>query len=164
MKKNNIGLRLIACLVVTTALFVNSCNPLTNAPDIPLKPGESTATISGFGDFSAVNTQVTDGGSTYTIIASQSTPTDTVSITLLVKKLPVPPYSITFSTDAVSQMVYCKLQSNGTCLKYAVQQGIGSGSLQITSISPRVEGTFSGTFQGLTGNVTITDGKFNASF
>lgn len=152
---------------MTLAITITGCDK-TIFPDPPLKSGEMQATISGFGSFFATDAVTKDAG-TYFIRASipSSVPTfDSVVIAIVASKQVTTPYTIDFSTDATSSMDYCIVNSNGTCNNYRVQKGKGNGTLKISSISPNVEGTFSGTFQSLTGSgsVTITNGAFNSPF
>lgn len=137
-------------------------------PDPPLKSGEMQATISGFGSFFADNARATNGSLTYAIRTSfkGQNNQDSLVFDFVITKETTVPYTIDFNNDANSSMNYCVANSNGSCNNYRVSQSMGSGSLTITSISPNVEGTFSGTFKSLTGSeiVTITNGAFNAPF
>ena len=157
--------------VFLTVLLASCGNNNGLTPITPLLRGEMQATISGFGTFYTKNSQVTDDGSKYTIIATVPTADgtkDSVSITLVATKKGIPPYTIDFTSDVNSEMVYCVLQPNGTCFNYKVKQGMGSGSIKITSATDNdnVQGTFSGTFQNVagSGSVTISDGEFYAPF
>jgi len=172
MKKKYFQILVTTFACLSLAILFAACgnnNGLT--PITPLLRGEMQATISGYGTFYTKNSQVTDDGSKYTIIASVPTTDgtkDSVSITLVATKKGIPPYTIDFASDLNSEMVYCILQPNGTCFNYKVQQGIGSGSMKITSVTDNdnVQGTFSGTFQNIAGSgtVTISDGEFYAPF
>ena len=173
MKRKFTNLLSITLVSFSLALILASCGKNNGVtPITPLLRGEMQATISGFGTFYTKNSQVTDDGSKYTIIASVPTADgskDSVSITLVAVKQGITPYTINnFSSDQTSEMDYCFLQPTGICNNYRVDQTNGSGALKITSVASgdNVQGTFSGAFQNLagSGSVTISDGEFYAPF
>jgi hypothetical protein len=62
---------------------------------------------------------------------------------------------------------YCLEETVSACKTFHAEKGKGgSGTIKITSISPYVEGTFSGTLPeiGGSGTRTITGGEFKAGF
>ena len=160
-----------AILTISLVTFLSGCQNAV-APIIPLKPGEMQATVSGFGTFYTTNAHAIDGGSNsiYSIHASVRTAdglNDSVVFDFNFTKLTITPYTVDFS-DPISYMNYCITHTDGSCSNYRVENGTGSGILKVTSITANdnIQGTFSGTFQSTTGsgNITVTDGEFYASF
>lgn len=166
MRKRSTGFLSTSVICFLMTLTIVGCDK-TIFPDPPLKSKEMEATISGFGTFIASNAQTVNGSLTYSIHSSiqGEDSQDTLVFDIVVTKKSTVPYTIDFS-DANSSMNYCVANSNGSCTNYRVSQSSGSGTLTITSISPNVEGTFSGTFKSLTGpqTVSITNGAFNSPF
>jgi hypothetical protein len=130
-----------------------------------LKEGEMDATVSGLGSFFASNTLV-DNTTIYDILATIDN--DSLQIRIIVTKEALVPYTIDVSTDDNSKITYCVLQSNGSCNTYSADKltANSSGQIKITSLTPTLQGTFSGTLQqiGGSGSVTISNGAFNGSY
>jgi hypothetical protein len=136
---------------------------------ISLPVGSMDATVSGLGSFKATNATTIKSGSTVILKASllqQNKNRDSVSISMIISTQGTPPYTIDVSKDDVSLMNYCQVSyPSGSCTNYQAKKGIGSGTITVTSLSPNIEGTFSGTLPqaGGGGTVTITGGAFKAS-
>ena len=170
MKKNYIRFLTITLVFAAFVFTIASCNPATNAPIIPLKSGEFQATVTPFGQFFATDAHATDGGGamTYFIAASikDAAKNDSIVIHILVPKQTTLPYSIDVASDPIAVLDYCITTNNG-CITYRAKQNVGSGTVQITTVSSTsVQGNFSGTLpaESGSGSATISGGSFNASF
>ena len=129
--------------------------------------GEMDASVSG-ASFYATNATSIKNGSSVILKASilqKKINHDSVSISLIIPTSGIPPYSIDVSTDVTSLINYCMVSyPSGNCINYQAKKGIGSGTINITSLSPNIEGTFFGVLPHVSGSdsVTITFGKFKA--
>ncbi|MEP7234076.1 MAG: hypothetical protein ABI778_02155 [Ignavibacteriota bacterium] len=134
-----------------------------------LAVGETDATIDG-GKFKVLNTTTLKSALTVTVTATLKQikdPTlDSVQLTLVIPIQGSFPYTIDVPTDANSALInYClKQYPGGFCNSYKTSKGIGMGTITINSLTPIIEGTFSGTlpFSGGGGSVKITGGAFKA--
>jgi hypothetical protein len=153
---------IIFFLILAASTLLTACGPTNNVPIIPLKADEMQADVSGFGSFSATNTTAKVGNSTVYVHASIQDVTGTDSVVLELNF----PKAIAFAnvSDGVSYINYCITQSNGQCLNYHADNTSGSGRINVTSLSPNVEGTFSGTLTLVSGStsITISNGAFDA--
>jgi len=169
MQKRITGYGFIALIIVGFVSLLSGCSPNSTTPDVPLKVGEMSANVSGFGSFFASNAVASDNSS-YDVLASlkDQNNNDSVAIRMTITKQVLTPYTIDVSQDDNSKITFCELQSNGTCITYSADKLTtgSSGQIKITSISPSLQGTFSGTLKqvGGLGSVTITNGAFNAGF
>jgi hypothetical protein len=128
----------------------------------------ATATVEG--GFTANDVTATQTSSIYHVTASMdySFPSNKdghIEITLDIPK-GTPPYSVDVATTTNSVIDYCLEESVSTCTTFRALKGSGSGTIKITSISPYLEGTFSGTLPevGGSGTRTISNGEFKAGF
>jgi hypothetical protein len=165
MQKRNICFVAIAFILFALSLY--GCSPNSTMPLIPLKAGELTANVSGSGSFYASNT-FTASLAQYNVRAStlDQNNTDSLVITLLITK-GVPPYSVDVSTEDNSVISYCIVKPDGSCTTYTASKlNGGSGQINISSISPTLQGAFSGTLQlvGGSGSITISGGEFNSPY
>ncbi len=134
-----------------------------------LAVGEMDATVSGT-SFKSTNGKALNGTLTVTVKASlkkqNNVNLDSVSITMVIAKQGIVPYTIDLATDASSQVTYCIVNpSSGTCAtSYTAKKGIGSGTITVTSNTPIIEGVFNGILPevGGSGSLTITGGSFKA--
>ena len=161
------------CLWILTSFFLmifsfSSCQtgggallPVT----VSIAVGEMDAAVNGV-SFKAINGTTIKSGSSVVLKASllkKNSNRDSVSISMIIPTQGTLPYSIDVSTDPSSLIKYCMISYlSGNCINYQTKKGIGSGTIYITSLSPNIEGTFSGTLPqaGGTGSVTITGGAF----
>ncbi len=91
---------------------------------------------------------------------------DSVSLTLVIPVQGGLPYTVNAATDDNTQITFCIVNPiSGTCAtSYTAKKGTGSGTITITSLTPIVEGTFTGTLLSGTNSMTITNGAFKAQF
>ncbi len=164
MQKKITGFGFISLILLGFAFVISSCSPNSTTPEIPLKSDEMDATISGFGTFDALNTQVANN-SLYDIRGSLDN--DSLVVEITVSKQILVPYTIDVSADDFSSITY-SVDPNGFGKTYAASKlnSGSSGQIKITSTSPNLEGTFSGTLVLIGGSeiVTITNGAFNATY
>ena len=172
MKKHLLNFACITALIISLSISLSSCGKDILGGDTPLKSGETQVTVSGTGQgtghFYATNTQVTEGSSTYFIVASvrSATNEDSLVIHILIPKQATAPYTVDVKSDATAVVDYCVTTSTGTCVTYRSKQGVGTATVKVTDISSNVQGTFSGTLQADNGatSITFSSGGFNASF
>jgi hypothetical protein len=150
---------LFGVLVVSTIL--SGCGAVASEPIIPLKADEMQADLNPGGSFDATNTTANAGSGSYHVHASMAN--DSVVIDLNFTQQSILPYTVhtdSISTD-LNYINYCITQSSG-CKNY--HSTLNSGSITISSVSPTVQGTFSGTLTLTNGGskVTISNGAFNA--
>lgn len=162
--KKNLQLSTMFFFLALAGMSLTSadCNPDV---DPGLAAGEMKATSNVEGTFFA-NDAAAKTGTLYTVEASMPyTPiSGDIEITLTIPKNATVPYTMNVaSSDAVIN--YCLVSSN-TCTPYRASKTAGSGSITITSISPNLEGTFSGTLAQVGGAASrvINSGEFKAKF
>jgi hypothetical protein len=155
--------RIITRLLLLTGVLFWGCGPITDI--MPLAPGEMRATSSVEGSFFANDCSFVDAGSVYRIKASMTYQpiNGDIVITIDVPKQAALPYTVTIGSSS-AVIDYCLEESAGTCTTFRASNSAGSGTIQITSISPNLEGTFSGTLSriGGIGTRTLTAGEFIA--
>jgi hypothetical protein len=160
---------LLILLVAVSFVFTGCPDPL-----LPngggLAPGEMNVTASVEGNFFASDAVVDGNGSTYLVKATvpftfPGNVNGHIEITLDLPKN-TPPYTVNVGTTAGALIEYCLEESATVCTIFNAKQGTGSGTIHITSISPYLEGTFSGTLPqvGGSGSRTLTSGEFKAEF
>ncbi|MDP4221115.1 MAG: hypothetical protein Q8916_12710 [Bacteroidota bacterium] len=169
MRNKSIGILIIAAAFVIVLASIQGCSPNATNPFTELKTGELNATVSGIGSFYATNAYADSSGITYHVHASMldTNKVDSLVVDLLVlRKTPVP-YTEDVTSDINNIITFCIVNQNG-CNTYTARQGNGnsSGTIKITSISPTLQGTFSGTVVLVGGSETrtITNGEFNAAY
>ena len=171
MKREYVKRLCILIIFLLPILAMDGCKTDTNgSPPAPsLSVGEMNALISG-ASFRAVNS-ATQSGANNTVILKASIPLqsnktrDSVSVSMIIPTSRIPPYSIDVSTDPSALINYCIVSyPSANCINFQAKKGIGSGTINITSLSTNIEGTFSGTLPSTsgTGSVTISGGAFNA--
>lgn len=138
------------------------CNPDT---DPGLGPNEMKATSNVEGSFFASDALAVSG-TTYTVDATMPyTPiSGDIRITLNIPKNATVPYTMNVaSSEAVIN--YC-LESSNLCTTFRASKSSGSGSITVTSLTPYLEGTFSGTAIQVGGaqSRVISSGEFKAGF
>lgn len=138
------------------------CNP---DADPGLGPNEMKASSNVEGLFFA-NDATARTGTTHVVTASMPyTPiSGDIEISLGIPKNATVPYTVNVSSsDAVIN--YC-LKSANLCTTFIANKSTGSGTITITSISPYIEGTFSGTVTQVGGAASrvISGGEFKAGF
>lgn len=160
---------LLILLIAVSFVFTGCPDPLQ--PDGGgLAPGEMNVTASVEGNFFANDAVVDGGGSTYLVKAKvphtfSGNVNGHIEITLDLPK-DTPPYTLNVASTPGALIEYCLEESATVCTIFNAKQGTGSGTIHITSISPYLEGTFSGTLPqvGGGGSRTLTSGEFKAIF
>ncbi|MEP7234075.1 MAG: hypothetical protein ABI778_02150 [Ignavibacteriota bacterium] len=134
-----------------------------------MKTGEMTASITGTGTFFSSDATAQSGSTTYDVRATvkNNLNVDSLIIQLKVPKQTLVPYTVDLSVDNNANITYCIFRSNA-CDSYVADKitSGSSGQIRITSTSPNLEGTFSGTLAQVGGSksVSISNGEFNAGF
>ena len=149
----------LAGLSLTSA----TCNPDTDPAGLGPNEMQAIATVEGSffaNDAFAVN------GPSYAVEASMpyAPISGDIKITLSIPKNVTVPYTRNVSsTDAVID--YC-LETSNSCVTYRASKTAGSGTITVTSISPYLEGTFSGTLTQIGGaqSRVISNGEFKVGF
>jgi hypothetical protein len=162
--KKNLQLSTLFFFLALAGMSLTSadCNPDV---DPGLAAGEMKASSNVEGTFFADDvTAVT--GSTYVVSASMpySAISGDIEISLGIPKNATVPYTVNVSnSDAVIN--YC-LKSANLCTTFIANKTTGSGTITITSISPYIEGTFSGTLAQVGGAQSriISGGEFKGEF
>jgi|SRR5688572_10635038 len=160
---------LLILLVSVSFIFTGCPDPLQ--PDGGgLAPGEMNVTASVEGNFFATDAIADGSGSTYLVKATIPTTfpgnvNGHIEITLELPKN-TPPYTVNVASTSGALIEYCLEESATVCTIFNAKQGTGSGTIHITSISPYLEGTFSGTLSqvGGSGSRTLSNGEFKAEF
>ena len=167
MLKNQNWVLLHTLLYVVTIISMTSCSSNSGTTTPPsLTTGEMDAKISS-APFNSLNGKAINGSLTVTVKASikkqNNAALDSVSLTLVVAKQGGLPYTLDLASDDYSQITYCIVNpSSGTCASsFTAKKGLGSGTITITSLTPIIEGTFSGILQG-SGTVSVSNGAFKA--
>lgn len=163
----NISKLFLLLLAVVSVTFIGCPDPLI--PGGELSPGEMNVTASVEGNFFASDATVT-GGSNYLVKASvehqfPGNVNGHIEITLQIPK-GTPPYTVSVGSTPGALIEYCLEESASICTIFNAKQGTGSGTIRITSISPYLEGTFSGTLPEVGGSDSrsLSGGEFKAEF
>jgi hypothetical protein len=160
--------RVLLVFVLSSAAIIVSCNNGVE-PLLPLVNNEVRATITDYGGFVSKDAVTQFDGSNYIVKAGikGESGDDTIVVTLVVPKKSNPPYTITVQSDPSAQIDLCIQQKSGSCINYDAKQGLGSGSISVSSISSDganmiMEGTYNGTLQPSagTGTKAVTNGEF----
>jgi hypothetical protein len=160
---------IVALLVLAPMMMESGCggsNPVTP----PLALNEMQATSSGEGDFLSNNAVADSSNGTYNVIATMSiSGGGSLTINVIVPKEASLPYQVDVASNQDALIGYCLNPTGSQCNEYEAGNGIGSGQITITQISPSLMGTFRGTLwqtpsSGTDTTRTISDGQFNAPF
>ncbi len=151
--------------LAVVAIGCNQSNPVVP----PVNVNELQSEVTGEGFFSAADGQAKDQGSYYAVLASESFQMGSRSINVIVPKQTSVPYTVNVGSDPVAVLSYDVSSDNVTHKQFYAQQGVGSGTITVTQVTPTLEGSFSGTLwqvpnAGADTVRTLASGQFNASF
>lgn len=162
--KKNLQLSTLFFFLVLAGMSLTSadCNPDL---DPGLAAGEMKANSNVEGSFFADDATAATG-TTYVVSASMpyAAISGDIEISLGIPKNVTLPHTFNVSsTDAVIN--YC-LKSANLCTTFIANKTTGSGTITLTSISPYIEGTFSGTLTQVGGAQSriISGGEFKGEF
>jgi hypothetical protein len=160
---------IVALLVLAPIVLESGCggsNPVTP----PLALNEMQATSSREGDFLSNNAVADSSKGTYDVIATMAiNGGGSITIEVSVPKQTSLPYQVDVASNQDALIGYCLNPTGSQCNEYQAGNGIGSGQVTITQVSPSLMGTFRGTLWQIPNSGTdttrsVTDGQFNAPF
>ena len=162
--------RLIAIMLVASALMFSSCGTPIQPEPTPLQVGGMEVEFSEVSSFAASDAIATEEDTVIHIRAHMavagSVNDDTFDI-IFPKGIPVP-FSVHAPNDPDVTVVYCE-GGQSLCRNFFADPSTGNMTITITQLSPTVKGTFHGVLDlvpaGSSDNVrTITSGQFNAGY
>src|SRR5688572_10096789 len=162
--KKNLQLSTMFFFLALAGMSLTSadCNPDV---DPGLGPNEMKASSNVEGSFFA-NDAFAVSSTSYTVDATMpyAPISGDIRITLNIPKRATVPYTVNVSTEG-GVINYC-LESSNSCTNFRANSSAGSGTIRVTSITPYLEGTFSGTLSqvGGAGTRVISSGEFKAGF
>ena len=157
--------RKFVCAASLALILCNSGCGSNNPVTPPLGSGVLLATTND-GDFSSQDALADSSNGIYTIHANVSTSNGIFAIEVSLPKETTIPYSVDVATDPIGLISYV---NPAFVNPFVARQSFGSGTIQITQVSPTLMGTFRGILwqDPPVGTDTVrgvTNGEFNAPF
>lgn len=167
MRKSKLLLLVLG--VISPLIFMGCPNGIE--PFLPLQNQEVRMTVSDYGSWDSKDASGVINGNNFQIQApvKGESGQDTIVLTLVIPIRTATPYTINVASDPNAHIEYCVQPISGACTDYVVSNGVGSGSITVSSVtqngmSQTVEGTFNASPVAPNGDSKrITNGEFKVT-